>query len=388
MTTIDTTTTTVEVSRDDFVIDDAQLAAVVFLARYSGRTLDAYRHDLRGFFQWAANTQLTVLAGTRPHVELFRTWMEARGLAASTIDRRLSTVCGFYRFAHIDGRIASNPAQYVRRPQVHPSNARGLDRSELGVFLFTAEQSDRAHAALAVLLGLNGLRVSEACATNIEDLGIERGHRTLRILGKGSKPATIPLVPRTARTIDLAVGVRSEGPILQRQDGERLDRRTAHRWVRSIGKRAGLGAVHPHMLRAAFIMAALEAGVPLRDVQLAARHADPRTTRSTTVAARTSIATPLTSSSPSWPEADPADQTGGGSIRSIVFTRSIGRSKEATWPIPVVSAHATRYASAKSIRSVSYTSTARRSSAGSTQTIESNATSERTASPTWSWGAA
>ena len=50
------------------------------------------------------------------------------------------------------------------------------------------------------------------------------------------------------------------------------------RWVRSIRKRAGLGHVHPHMLRAAFIMAALDAGVPLRDVQLAARHADPRTT--------------------------------------------------------------------------------------------------------------
>jgi integrase/recombinase XerD len=55
-------------------------------------------------------------------------------------------------------------------------------------------------------------------------------------------------------------------------------RRTAHRWVRAIGKRAGLDAVHPHMLRAAFIMAALDAGVPLRDVQIAARHADPRTT--------------------------------------------------------------------------------------------------------------
>ena len=278
MTTIEAGTTDVQLPDDDFLVDDAQLAAVAFLARYSGRTLDAYRHDLRGFFQWAADNTLSVLDATRPHVELYRSWMEDRGLAASTIDRRLSTVCGFYRFAHIDGRITSNPAQYVRRPQVHPSNARGLDRSELGVFLFTAEQYDRAHAALAVLLGLNGLRVSEACATNIEDLGIERGHRTLRILGKGNKPATIPLVPRTARTIDLAIGERSEGAILRRQDGERLDRRTAHRWIRSIGKRAGLGAVHPHMLRAGFIMAALDAGVPLRDVQLAARHADPRTT--------------------------------------------------------------------------------------------------------------
>ena len=84
--------------------------------------------------------------------------------------------------------------------------------------------------------------------------------------------------PRAARTIGLAVGERHEGPIICRHDGRRLDRRTAHRWVRSIGKRAGLGLVHPHMLRAGFIMAALDAGVPLRDVQIAARHADPRTT--------------------------------------------------------------------------------------------------------------
>src|SRR6266508_3415469 len=277
-TTIQSTATTLRAPGVEFEFDEAQLAAVSFLACYSGRTLEAYRHDLRGLFQWATDNKLVVLTATRPHIELYRGWMEERGLAASTIDRRLSTVCGFYRFAHIDGRIASNPAQYVRRPQVHPSNARGLDRSELGVFLFTAEHYDRGHAALAVLIGLNGLRVSEACATNVEDLGLERGHRTLQILGKGNKPATIPLVPRTARTIDLAVGERSEGPILRRHDGQRLDRRTAHRWVRSIGKRAGLGAVHPHMLRAAFIMAALDAGVPLRDVQLAARHTDPRTT--------------------------------------------------------------------------------------------------------------
>jgi integrase/recombinase XerD len=65
---------------------------------------------------------------------------------------------------------------------------------------------------------------------------------------------------------------------MRRQDGQRLDRRTAHPWVRSIGKRAGLGAVHPHMLWAVFIMGALDAGVPRRDVQIAARHADPPTT--------------------------------------------------------------------------------------------------------------
>ncbi len=70
--------------------------------------------------------------------------MEQRGVAASTIDRRLSTVCGFYRFAHIDGRIASNPAQYVRCPKVQPSDGHGMDRGELGTFLFAAERFDRA----------------------------------------------------------------------------------------------------------------------------------------------------------------------------------------------------------------------------------------------------
>jgi site-specific recombinase XerD len=124
MATIETVTTTLGLPTDDFVIDDAQLAAVAFLARYSGRTLDAYRHDLRGFFQWAADRELTVLAATRPHIELYRSWMEERGLAASTIDRRLSTVCGFYRFAHIDGRIArTRRSTCAARRSIHPMPA-------------------------------------------------------------------------------------------------------------------------------------------------------------------------------------------------------------------------------------------------------------------------
>jgi site-specific recombinase XerD len=132
-TTIQSAATTIRAPGVEFEVDEAQLAAVSFLARYSGRTLDAYRHDLRGFFQWATDHGIAVMEASHAHIELFRAWMEDRGLAASTIDCRLSTVCGFYRFAHIDGRIRSNPAQYVRRPQVHPSDARGLDRSELGV---------------------------------------------------------------------------------------------------------------------------------------------------------------------------------------------------------------------------------------------------------------
>ena len=106
MTTIATARPTAQCPEPERLVDDAQLAAAAFLVRYSGRSLDAYRHDLRGFLQWAADNAVAVLEATRPDIELYGAWMDQRGLAASTIDRRLSTVCGFYRFAHIDGRIA------------------------------------------------------------------------------------------------------------------------------------------------------------------------------------------------------------------------------------------------------------------------------------------
>ena len=129
------------------------------------------------------------------------------------------------------------------------------------------------------MLALNGLRVSEVTGANIEALGVERGHRTLVITRKGSKVVTIPLAPRTARAIDLAVGERVEGPIFLAPDGQRLDRHGAARIVRRVARRAGITKpVGPHTLRHAFITAALDAGVPLRDVQEAASHADPRTT--------------------------------------------------------------------------------------------------------------
>ncbi len=213
MTTLKPSTTAVE-AFGWAELDEAEQAAAAFLARYSGRTLESYRHDLLTYFRWTNEVGVPVLEATRPHIELYRVALEERGLAPSTIDRRLSTVCGFYRFAHIDGRVTSNPAQYVRRPKVYPAERHGMDRGELGTFLFSAERFDHAHGALAVLLGLNGLRVSEACATNVEDLALERGHRTLRILGKGNKPAVIPLVPRAARTIDRTIEERHEGPIL------------------------------------------------------------------------------------------------------------------------------------------------------------------------------
>jgi len=144
--------------------------------------------------------------------------------------------------------------------------------------LVAAGLGSPAEHALISLPVLNGLRVSEATGADIEHLGLERGHRTLTITRKGGKVATIPLAPRTARAIDLAIGEWTGGPVFLAADGRRLDRHGAGRIVRKTAPRQDRQVRHPHALRHAFIMAALDAGVPLRDVQQAASHADPRTT--------------------------------------------------------------------------------------------------------------
>ena len=129
-----------------------------------------------------------------------------------------------------------------------------------------------------MLLGLLGLRVGEACAANIEDLGMEHGHIVLLVHGKGGKNVLMPLPPAIARAIDLVVGTRCTGPILRTRTGARMDRHAATRIVRRTAKTAGIQRrVHPHVLRHAFVTTMLDAGVPLRDAQTAAPTRRPKT---------------------------------------------------------------------------------------------------------------
>jgi integrase/recombinase XerD len=229
---------------------------------------------------WCTEHRVAVFGARRADIECFARHLESLGRARATIARRLCTVSCFYRYAEQEGLIAVSPAAHVRRPRLdYESHATGLDRNEVGALLVAAGLAGARDHALISLLALNGLRVSEALGADIEDLGLERGHRTLTILRKGGKVVTIPLAPRTARAIDLVVGERCEGPIFVATTGQRIDRHAAGRIVRRVARRAGIAKrVGPHTLRHAFITAALDAGVPLRDVQEAASHADPRTT--------------------------------------------------------------------------------------------------------------
>ena len=111
----------------------------------------------------------------------------------------------------------------------YESDTIALDRNELGELLVAAGLGPPHEHALISLLALNGLRVFEATGADIEQLGLERGHRTLTITRKGGKVVTIPLAPRTARAIHLATGERSDGPIFLTETGAGLTRRRADR---------------------------------------------------------------------------------------------------------------------------------------------------------------
>ena len=96
-----------------------------------------------------------------------------------------------------------------------------------------------------------------------------------------TKVVLVPLPPTAGRAVDWAIADRTSGPILHNTRGRRMDRLAGTRRLLRLAEVAGvrLPRMHPHMLRHTFATTMLDAGVDLRDVQIAAaRHADPRTT--------------------------------------------------------------------------------------------------------------
>ena len=263
--------------------DQLQLAVAAYLARFKGSSRYHTGSDLRSFLTWCAERGVDPLAARRSHLELYSRWMqEVRLFKPSTVSRRFSVAAGFYRTCVIDGVLQHSPAEHVRRPSVPAeSPTLGFTHLQFEALLTTARQS--AHPcdfALVAMLGLLGLRIFEATGADIADLGEEHGHRVLRVCGKGTKIVLIPLPPAAGRAIDQAIAIRTRGPILLSSRGARMDRYAATRRLRQLAQTAGvqITRTHPHMLRHTFVTTMLDAGVNLRDVQIAARHADPRTT--------------------------------------------------------------------------------------------------------------
>jgi integrase/recombinase XerD len=237
------------VSADQLVL---RAAVSAFLGRYRGQTRVHTEPDLRVFLRWCTDQDLDPLAAARVDIERYVRWLQdVRRYQPSTVSRRLSVVVGFYRVCVIDAILDHSPADYVRRPTVPAeSPTLGLGHLQFEALITTARLSTNPNDfALVALLGLLGLRIFEACGSNIADLGEEHGHRILRVRGKGGKVVLVPLSPAVARGIDRAVDERTSGPILRNTLGVRMDRHAATRRLKHLAHAAGIRMprMHPDM---------------------------------------------------------------------------------------------------------------------------------------------
>lgn len=253
--------------------------AGAWLASYSSRnTVRSYRRVIRAFFDWCRTFDLDPLALRRTHIDLWLRHLEQTNLAPTSRGNYLAIVRSFYGWAVDEDLLQANPAARVRRPPETSGIQASYTRTQMARLLeAAADAGGYDHATLLLLFG-NGLRVSEACQADVADLGVDRYHRTLTIVGKGAKAATVPLPPATSLALDRALDGRQTGPLLLTQADTRASRPSVTRTLARLAKAADVPPVSPHAIRRTVIQLMLADGKTLREVQLFARHADPATT--------------------------------------------------------------------------------------------------------------
>lgn len=262
---------------------DRELYVESFLRRWDGNTRTSYRQDILTFLMWLDRNAFRIFDIRRPHLELFMRYLaDERGNCASTIRHRMSTLRLFYEIALDDDLVTKNPARLLKLPKIRRDDNEKvhLDRNEMQAVARAAYDSSPVDYALVVIMGYTGLRVSEVCSLGVMDvLSYSRGHRVMQFVQKGGGVAVVPQPAVVMRAIDAVIDGRDIGSLLLRRDGEPMTRSSATRVVKRVAKKAGITmTVSPHTFRHSMIVNAIDAGVPLREVQLAARHADISTT--------------------------------------------------------------------------------------------------------------
>jgi integrase/recombinase XerD len=150
---------------------------------------------------------------------------------------------------------------------------------EYAAFLTAARALGPTHHAIAVLGGMLGLRASEMAGLTVESLSTVRGYVTLTFVGKGDKPARMPVPLPALPAVQAAIDGRTSGPLLRTRTGAGMDRRSVHRYVARTAQVAGISRpIGPHALRRTVGTVGLNQGIPLRDIQRLLRHARPETT--------------------------------------------------------------------------------------------------------------
>jgi integrase/recombinase XerC len=255
--------------------------------RYGANTLAAYESDLDDYLGYAGGD-----AGSAPpDRRRFRGWladMAGRGLARTTVARRVSALRSFYRFCGRTGRIDINDLAWLRAPRPPKSVPKPVSEEDARALLaaiFRRRGDDWAKQrdfALLMMLYGSGLRISEALDLTRRDVPLGDW---LRITGKGGKIREVPVLPAIAEAVAAYVGAcpfdgGPDAPLFVSARGNAFGARAAQRLVESLRLELSLPAhVTPHALRHAFATHLLGNGADLRAIQELLGHASLSTTQ-------------------------------------------------------------------------------------------------------------
>jgi integrase/recombinase XerC len=255
--------------------------------RLSAHTDSNYARDLHALTRFCAKEGVADWVQLEhAQVRLFAARCHAGGLAARSVQRRLSAVRSFLNFLIREGVLKRNCALDVRAPKGQKRLPGTLDADSMARLLEIPPEDSLAirDRALMELLYSSGLRLAELVGLNIQDLNC--ADRTVRVLGKGSKTRVLP-VGRKALSA-LAAWLEQRGGLLRQETaavfigttGRRLGPRAIQKRVEYWALRQGLPMhVHPHLFRHSFASHLLESSGELRAVQELLGHADISTTQ-------------------------------------------------------------------------------------------------------------
>lgn len=259
-----------------------------------------HRHRPNAWLMWCAANGIDPLGATHGDVSIWLDDMKTAGESSGTRARRLSAVSAWYRWLVRDEIATRNPADLDprERPTRRAPGTFGdaLSVKQAAAVLAAADEHGSRSGAIVALMLFCGARVTEISSADIEDFAHDRGQTVLILHGKGEKRRAAPMIPvvyerihgylatrrdlTDARLPTLTAGARPRRSLFATDTGMRVDRAHLTRLVDRFGRAAGIKGLRPHDLRRTFATLALDAGVPLRDVQDAMGHVDPRTTRS------------------------------------------------------------------------------------------------------------
>jgi site-specific recombinase XerD len=229
---------------------------------------------------FADPTCVTVAGIGRPHIEDFKCWQAARTgragqpLSTTTIRHRLSMLRTFFERIiewDYDDAPARLPIRSTDFPALDEALPKFLDDPTAAKFMAAlANDPNRRRRLMVELLARTGMRVGELAALE-DDAVVHQGNlHQLRIpVGKLHNDRYVPLLPML---LDLIVDYRTmrgpsrSGHLVERDDGKPFDRRTIHRYVAAVAKRAGIGHVHPHQLRHTLATQSINRGMSLEAI--------------------------------------------------------------------------------------------------------------------------